>query len=64
MNPSKIKNYEITLEIETGNLLHRKFTNKEDLLKFLSEYANNPKKILKEITPKVRKESRKPSARK
>ena len=52
---SKIKNYEITLEVETGNLIHRKFDNKKDWLKFINEYANNPKKILEEITPKTRK---------
>lgn len=61
---SKIKNYEITLEVETGNLIYRKFDNKKDLLKFIHAYANDPKKILEEITPKIKKKSQKPSIRK
>jgi len=51
----KIKRFEITLEIETGNLIHRKFDNWEDLAAFAKEYANNPQKILDEITPKRNK---------
>jgi len=64
MNHTKIKNYQITLEIETGNLIHRKFNNKEDLLKFLHDYANNPKKIFEVITPKAKKKAQKPSIHK
>ena len=47
-----IKRFEITLEIETGNLIHRKFDNLKDLAEFAKEYANDPQKILEEITPK------------
>lgn len=49
-----IKNIEITLEIETGNLIYRKFDNKEDLLSFVNEYTQNPAKIRDVITPKKR----------
>ena len=49
---SKIKQIEITLEIETGNLIYRKFNNKEDLLNFVNEYAQNPAKIRELISPK------------
>ena len=51
----KIKEFEITLEIESGNLIHRKFDNWEDLAAFAKEYTNNPQKILEEITPKRNK---------
>lgn len=50
-NP-KIRNYEITLEIETGNLIYRKFNDFEELVEFIKEDANNPQKILEQITPK------------
>ena len=52
---STINHIEITLEIETGNLIHRKFDNKEDLLNFINENAQNPQKILDEISPKESK---------
>ena len=52
---STINHIEITLEIETGNLIHRKFDNKEDLLNFINEYTQNPQKILDEISPKESK---------
>jgi hypothetical protein len=51
----KIKRFEITLEIESGNLIHREFDNWDDLAKFAEEYADNPQKILDEITPKRNK---------
>jgi len=52
---TKTKRFEITLELETGNLIHRKFDNLDDLAKFAKEFANNPEKILAEITPKRNK---------
>jgi len=52
---STINHIEITLEIETGNLIHRKFDNKGDLLNFINENAQNPQKILDEISPKESK---------
>jgi len=51
----KIRRFGITLEIETGNLIHREFDNWDDLAKFAKDYANNPQKILDEITPKRNK---------
>lgn len=48
----KVKRFGITLEIETGNLIHREFDNWEDLVKFAEEYADNPQWILEQITPK------------
>lgn len=53
-NP-KINNFEITFEIETGNLIYRKFKDLEELLEFISENANNPTKILEQISPKQNK---------
>jgi len=53
-NP-KINNFEITLEIETGNLIYRKFNDLEELLEFINENTNNPEKIIEEISPKQRK---------
>ena len=50
-NPST-ERFEITLEIETGNLIHRKFNNLKELVGFATEYTNNPEKIIEEITPK------------
>ncbi len=51
---SKITNLEITLEIETGNLIYKKVNTLEELAKFAKEHADNPKKILEKITPKKR----------
>lgn len=53
-NP-KINNFEITLEIETGNLIYRKFNDLEELLDFINENTQNPQKILEEISPKESK---------
>jgi len=50
-NP-KITNFEITFEIETGNLIYRKFNDLEELLEFINDNASNPEKIIEEITPK------------
>jgi len=53
-NP-KINNFEITFEIETGNLIYRKFKDIEELLDFINENTSDPKKILDQITPKPSK---------
>ncbi|HLG28060.1 MAG TPA: hypothetical protein VI423_09775 [Paenisporosarcina sp.] len=50
-NP-KINNFEITLEIESGNLIYRKFNDLEELLDFINENTQDPQKIVNEITPK------------
>jgi hypothetical protein len=53
-NP-KINNFEITLEVETGNLIHRKFKDLEELLDFINQNITDPAKILEEISPKPSK---------
>jgi hypothetical protein len=49
------KQFGITLEVESGNLIHRKFDNLRDLVEFVKVYVNDPQKILDEITPKRNK---------
>ncbi len=44
-NDSRSKNFEITFEIETGNLIHRRLDSLEELTEFVKEYANNSKKF-------------------
>lgn len=53
-NP-KINNFEITLEVETGNLIYRKFNDLEELLDFINQNVTDPAKILEEISPKPTK---------
>ncbi|MDL1910960.1 hypothetical protein FBQ81_09760 [Chloroflexi bacterium CFX6] len=48
----KARSFEITLEIETGNLIYRKFNDLEELIEFIKEDAHNPQWILEQITPK------------
>jgi hypothetical protein len=50
----RIQSFEISLQIDTGNIIHEKFDNLEDLLEFIHEYSHNPAKILERITPKKR----------
>ena len=52
-NP-KVTNFEIDLEIETGNLIHKSFKDLEGLIDFINETAQNPAKIKEFITPKKR----------
>lgn len=54
-NSSPIKRYEISLHVETGNVIYEKFDNVEDLLQFIHEYAHDSAKILERITPKKRR---------
>jgi hypothetical protein len=49
----KINNFEITLEVETGNLIHRKFKDLEELLDFINQHITDPAKILEEISPRT-----------
>lgn len=51
----KVRNFEITLEIETGNLIHKSFNDLEELLDFIQNNAQNPTKIREIISPKRRK---------
>ncbi|MGC1376655.1 MAG: hypothetical protein WA821_10540 [Anaerolineales bacterium] len=51
----KVSNFEITLEIETGNLIHKSFKDLEELLDFINTHAQDPAKIRELISPKKRK---------
>jgi hypothetical protein len=50
-NP-KVSSFEITLEIETGNLIHKSFKDMEEMLDFVQNNAQDPEKIREIITPK------------
>jgi len=52
-NP-KIRAFEITLEIETGNLIHKSFNDVEELYDFIQNNVRNPAKIRELISPKKR----------
>ena len=52
-NPG-IKNFEITLQIDTGNVIHETFSDVEAALDFIQTHFRNPEAILKRITPKSR----------
>lgn len=55
LDSKKIIGFEITLEIETGNLIHKKFDTLEELAEFAKEYASSPTNILDAISPKPNK---------
>lgn len=48
----KVTNYEITLEIETGNLIHKKFRDLEEMMDFINDTTRDPRKIREIISPK------------
>jgi hypothetical protein len=48
----KIQHFEISLQLDTGNVIHEKFDDLEDLLEFICEHSGDPAKILERITPK------------
>jgi hypothetical protein len=50
----KVTNFEITLEIETGNLIYKRFETLEELRDFINDTAQNPAKIKEIISPKKR----------
>ena len=52
-NP-KVSSFEITLEIETGNLIYKSFKDLEEMLDFIQNNAQNPAKIRELISPKKR----------
>jgi hypothetical protein len=51
----EIKRFEITLHVESGNLIHRTFNNLEELLEFINNDAQDSSKIREIISPKKRK---------
>jgi hypothetical protein len=48
----EVKTIEITLAINTGNTIHKNFTDIEEVYDFLKEHFANPEKIRQVITPK------------
>ena len=53
----KINSFEITLEIETGNLINRRFNDLEELLEFITQNVTDPNVILDEISPSPNKKA-------
>lgn len=50
----KINRFEITLHVESGNLIYKKFDNLEEMLDFINQTASDPEKIREIISPKKR----------
>jgi len=50
----KISNFEVTFEVETGNLIHKAFQDIEEMLDFINQTARDPDKIRQIISPKKR----------
>jgi len=53
-NP-KIKTIEISLNIETGNIICQRFDNVDDALEFIKLHVENPDAILEKINPRNRR---------
>lgn len=47
-----IKKIGIALQIDTGNTIYEEFTNMEEALAFVRQYAQSPEAILEKIKPK------------
>ncbi len=52
MSESPIQRIEISLHIDTGNVIYGEFEDIESALEFVRTYHNNPEAILKRITPR------------
>lgn len=50
INPAVTK-FEIALEISTGNMIYAEFHDLEEAIEFLQTYANDPRAILRRISP-------------
>ncbi|MDX1995252.1 MAG: hypothetical protein SF029_22910 [bacterium] len=50
-NP-RIVGFEISLQVESGNVIHQGFTDLEEALEFMQRYTTNPQAVLETITPK------------
>lgn len=46
-------NWSLTLQVDSGNLIHEEFTDLEQLMAFIEHYSD-PENILKTITPRKR----------
>lgn len=54
--PPQIERFELSLQIDTGNVIYEEFTDMEEILEFIKIYTQNPTAILNHITPKGLKE--------
>lgn len=48
----RVTKFEISLQIETGNIVYQEFEDMEELFKFIQTHSQNPDELLKLITPK------------
>jgi hypothetical protein len=48
----KILTYEITLNVDSGNVIHYEFRDSEEAMAFISDFAHNPQLIMNAILPK------------
>lgn len=51
----RLRRLEVTLEVETGNLIHKVFNDAEEMQEFINQTAYNSEKILEIISPKRNK---------
>jgi len=51
-----LKKYSLTIQIETGNLIHGEFNTVEELLEFALKHYYNPHEILIKISPEYRQQ--------
>lgn len=47
-----VNKFEVTFEIQTGNLIHKVFNDLEEMLEFINQTARDPEKIREIISPK------------
>lgn len=50
----KIDQFEVTFQVETGNLIHKTFNDLEEMLDFINQTARDTEKIREIISPKKR----------
>lgn len=50
----KINQFEVTFQVETGNLIHKTFNDLEEMLDFINQTASDSEKIREIISPKKR----------
>jgi len=48
----KIRQFEVTFELETGNLIHKSFSDLEEMLEFVTQTAGNSEKMREMVSPK------------
>jgi hypothetical protein len=50
----QIVRFEISLEVDSGNIIYEQFSDLEEAFDFLQRYTRQPQAILKRITPRPR----------